>query len=165
MSARSGRSSTQTSEIASPDACPAGAADAVDVVLGDHRQLVVDDVRQGVDVQAAGGDVGRHEDGHLPLLKSSSARSRCGWLLSPWMAVAAMPSRSSCWASRPAPCLVRVKTSACSMRPDGSSWPSSSRLRSLVDPDDDLVDSSAAVFLGVDLDEDGFAAGSRRPAA
>ena len=39
----------------------AGAADAVDVVLGDVRQLEVDDVRQLVDVDAARRDVGRDE--------------------------------------------------------------------------------------------------------
>jgi len=31
-----------------------GPADAVDVVLGDHRQLEVDDVRQSIDIEAAG---------------------------------------------------------------------------------------------------------------
>ena len=41
---------------------PAGPADAVDVVLGDHRQLVVHDVRQLLDVDAAGRDVGRDQD-------------------------------------------------------------------------------------------------------
>ena len=39
-----------------------GAADAVDVVLGIEGQVVVVDVRHAVDVQAARGDVGRHED-------------------------------------------------------------------------------------------------------
>ena len=38
--------------------------DPVDVVLGGHRQLEVDDVGQAVDVDPAGGDVGRHEDRH-----------------------------------------------------------------------------------------------------
>ena len=37
-------------------------ADAVDVVLGDHRQLEVDDVGQAVDVEAARGDLGGDED-------------------------------------------------------------------------------------------------------
>ena len=44
------------------DAGAAGPADAVDVVLGDHRQLEVDDVRERVDVEAARGDLGRDED-------------------------------------------------------------------------------------------------------
>src|SRR5690606_34982848 len=43
----------------------AGAADAVDVVFLDVGQLVVDHVGQLVDVQAAGGDVGGHQDAHL----------------------------------------------------------------------------------------------------
>ena len=43
----------------------AGAADAVDVVLGHVRQLVIDDERQVVDVEAARGDVGG--DQHLQL--------------------------------------------------------------------------------------------------
>ena len=56
-------SSTQTSETASPSTPGApGPADPVDVVLGDHRQLEVDDVRQRVDVEAAGGDLGRDQD-------------------------------------------------------------------------------------------------------
>ncbi len=38
-----------------------GAADAVDVALGHVGQLVVDDVRHLVDVDAARGDVGCHE--------------------------------------------------------------------------------------------------------
>ena len=40
----------------------AGPADAVDVVLGHHRQLEVDDVGQAVDVEAARGDLGGDED-------------------------------------------------------------------------------------------------------
>ena len=39
----------------------AGAADAVHVVLGLHRQVVVDDVRDALHVDAARGDVGGHE--------------------------------------------------------------------------------------------------------
>jgi hypothetical protein len=41
---------------------PAGPADAVDVVLGDHRQLEVHDVRQVLDVEAARGDFRGDED-------------------------------------------------------------------------------------------------------
>ena len=63
MSRSSGSSSTQTSETASPSMPgAAGAADPVDVVLGHHRQLEVDDVGQAVDVQPARGDLGRDED-------------------------------------------------------------------------------------------------------
>ena len=42
----------------------AGAADAVHVGLGVLRDVVVDHVRDALDVQAAGGDVGGHEDVH-----------------------------------------------------------------------------------------------------
>jgi hypothetical protein len=38
-----------------------GAADAVHVVVGGARQVVVDDQRQGIDVQAAGRHVGGHQ--------------------------------------------------------------------------------------------------------
>src|SRR5512144_2466342 len=65
-----------------------------------------------------------------PALKSASARTRCGWLLLPWIAVARIPSCSSCVASRFAPCLVRVKTRAWSIRPLLIMWLSSSRFRS-----------------------------------
>src|SRR5690606_13434582 len=41
---------------------PRGAADAVHVVLGVERQVVVVDVLHAVDVQAAGGDVGGDQD-------------------------------------------------------------------------------------------------------
>ena len=44
------------------DAGAPGPADPVDVVLGDHRQLEVDDVRERLDVEAARGDLGRDED-------------------------------------------------------------------------------------------------------
>ena len=40
---------------------PAGAADAVDVVLGDQRQVEVHDQRQLLDVEPARGHVGGHE--------------------------------------------------------------------------------------------------------
>lgn len=43
----------------------AGTADAVDVVFLDVGQLVVDHMGQLVDIQAAGGDVGRHQDAHV----------------------------------------------------------------------------------------------------
>jgi hypothetical protein len=49
---------------ASGRTCTTGATDAVHVRLGDVRQLVVEDVRDAVDVDAACGDVGRDEDAH-----------------------------------------------------------------------------------------------------
>ena len=48
----------------------AGAADAVHVVLGHVGELEVDDLRQLVDVQAAGGDVGGHQHGDRAFLEA-----------------------------------------------------------------------------------------------
>src|SRR3989440_11314800 len=48
----------------------AGAADAVDVVFRDVRQVVVDDVRQRLDVEAARGDVGGDEHLQLAVLEA-----------------------------------------------------------------------------------------------
>ena len=50
---------------------PAGAADAVQVRLGRRRHVVVDDVREVLDVEAAGGDVGR--DQQVGLLRAEQA--------------------------------------------------------------------------------------------
>ena len=88
-------------------------------------------------------------------LKSASARTRCGWLLLPWMAVAGMPSCSSWVASRLAPCLVRVKTSAWSIRPLLTRWLSSSRLRSRSTGWTTWVTSSVGVLRGVTWTEAG----------
>src|SRR5215212_5423595 len=49
---------------------PRRAADAVDVGFGDVRQVVVDDVRDAVDVDAAGRDVGRDEHPAMPRLEA-----------------------------------------------------------------------------------------------
>ena len=66
MSRRNCISSESTSDTADARAArAAGAADAVHVVLGDVRQLEVDDVRQLLDVEAARGDVGRDEHRHV----------------------------------------------------------------------------------------------------
>ena len=65
---RSPCSSGQTKLSASPMALrAAGAADAMDVVLVGHREVVIDDVRDAVHVDAARGDVGGHEDADLAL--------------------------------------------------------------------------------------------------
>src|SRR5438046_5407900 len=48
----------------------AGAADAVDVVFRDVRQVVVHDVRQRLDVEPARGDVGGDEHRKLHVLKA-----------------------------------------------------------------------------------------------
>ena len=55
----------------------AGAADAVDVVLGDVRQVVVDDVRQRLDVEAARGDVGRDQHAQLVVLEALERAGAC----------------------------------------------------------------------------------------
>src|SRR5258706_12424452 len=48
---------------------PAGSADALDVVGGNARQLVVHDMGQAVDVEAARGDLGRDQDRGAPVLE------------------------------------------------------------------------------------------------
>ncbi len=45
---------------------PSGAADAVDVILGEAGQVVVDDVADAGDVEPAGGHVGGHKEPDLP---------------------------------------------------------------------------------------------------
>src|SRR6185437_7833563 len=47
----------------------AGAADAVHVILGNVREIEIDDVRQLLDVEAARGDVGRDQHLHLAFLE------------------------------------------------------------------------------------------------
>ena len=41
-----------------------GAADAMDIILGVHREIIIHDVRNAVHVNAARGDVCRHEHPH-----------------------------------------------------------------------------------------------------
>src|SRR5690606_15530914 len=45
------------------------AADAMDVTLGFVRQVEVDDVADAVDIYAAGGNVGRHQNAYPPCLE------------------------------------------------------------------------------------------------
>ena len=67
----SGRSSPLTKrDRLAFQARAAGAADAVHVILGDVRQVVVDDVRQRLDVEAARGDVGRDQHADLARLET-----------------------------------------------------------------------------------------------
>ncbi len=62
MSRSSPESAADTSDTARPAASrPARATDAVNVVLGHERQVVVDDQRQLRDVEAARRDVGGHQ--------------------------------------------------------------------------------------------------------
>src|SRR3546814_2935711 len=59
------RISDWSSDVCSSDLQPRGAADAMDVVLGVERQVIVVDVLHAVDVQAARGDVGGDQDFEL----------------------------------------------------------------------------------------------------
>ena len=61
----------------------AGAADPVDIALGVERDVVVDDVRDVLDVQPARRDVGRDQDVDLAERKRPITRSRWTWVRSP----------------------------------------------------------------------------------
>jgi hypothetical protein len=90
----------------------AGAADAMDVVVLGARRVEVDDVRDRVDVKAAGGHVGRDERGTLPVSNCASERSRAPCDMFPCITAARTSySRASFLARRSAPCFVRTKTS------------------------------------------------------
>ena len=64
-------------------ACSRGAADAMNIGLGDLRQFKIDDMADAIDVNAARRDVGRNERARLPPRKAANARSRWPWLLLP----------------------------------------------------------------------------------
>ena len=49
---------------------PAGAADAMHVIGKTPRQIVIDDVRHSINVDAAGGDISRYEHVCLTALKT-----------------------------------------------------------------------------------------------
>ena len=66
---------------------------------------------------------------YFPALNPASAFVRCGCERFPWMRSAAMPFRVKSLHSRSARCLVRVKTSASSMRPPFRNSTSSAPLR------------------------------------
>ena len=90
---------------------PAGAADAVDVVLRVLRHVVVDDVADVRDVEAARGDVRGHE--HLEAAVAEAAQGLLAFALG---AVGVQHGHGvvvaleQCCATRSAPCLVRQKT-------------------------------------------------------
>jgi hypothetical protein len=44
----------------------AGAADAVDVVLGMHREVIIHHVRNAIDIDPPGCDIGRDQHAHGP---------------------------------------------------------------------------------------------------
>ncbi len=70
----------------------AGAADAVHIVVGVVRDVVVEDVADGGDVQAARGDVAR-PPGSSARPSGSRPASSCGshWSRSPWIGAASRP--------------------------------------------------------------------------
>ena len=69
-----------------------GSSRAVQVGLVVLGRVVVDHHVDGVDVEAARGDVGGDQHGQLAVVKSASALSRWDWRRSPWMAPAFTPS-------------------------------------------------------------------------
>ena len=74
----------------------AGAADAMHIVVGMMRHVEIEDVADGRNVEAAGGDVGRHQQiGISPLRNASSAAVRADWSMSPCMA----PTLKPCFCS------------------------------------------------------------------
>ena len=98
---------------------PAGAADAVDVRLRLVRQVVVDHVRDAVDVDAARGHVGRHQH-RRPVALEVRQRSLPGVLA--LVAVDRLGPDAGlfrCLTTRSAPCLVAredERPRACSRR-------------------------------------------------
>ena len=86
-----------------------GTAGAVQVVLVVGRRVDVQDQADVVDVDAAGGDVGRDEHVHEPSLKSPSTRVRAPCVMPPCSAAANTPRSRSCSAMRSAPSWVRTK--------------------------------------------------------
>jgi hypothetical protein len=58
--------------------CAAGAANAMDEIFGELREIVVDDVSDVVDVDAARGDVGGDENVIATLLKASEGGGALG---------------------------------------------------------------------------------------
>ena len=97
---------------------PGGAAGAVQVVLVVVRRVEVHDQLDVVDVDAARSDVGRDQDPRMPgregvegALPLALVAGRRGWRRR------RRPARSSCLASRSAPCLVRTKKQRAAGRP------------------------------------------------
>lgn len=57
--------------------CPSRSSDAVHVALGFYRHIVVDHVGDPVDVDAAGGNIGRDQDRNLSLAKAFKSFLAC----------------------------------------------------------------------------------------
>ena len=89
----------------------AGAADAVDEVVRGIGHVVVDDVRDVGDVDAAGGDVGGDQDAVLAVGEALEGGGALGLraVAVDGVGVVAEALRAFC-AMRSAPCLVREKT-------------------------------------------------------
>ena len=81
---RLSRSSWQTREMASPSwpARPVRPMRCL-VILGNAGQLVIDHVRQGIDVYAPGSDVGSHQSGELARLEIAQGPGAGPCVLSP----------------------------------------------------------------------------------
>ena len=75
---------------------PCGAADAVDVALVVLGRVVVHDVADAFEVEAARGDVGRDQHAHLPRSKRCSVLLAHRWGMSPWSASACIPFWRAC---------------------------------------------------------------------
>ncbi len=90
---------------------PTGTADAVHIVFADIGDVVVHDVRQVVDVDAAGRNVGGHQCADVTALETAQCLGAAAWLLLPCSAIAWMPFLVRNSATLLAPNLVRVNTS------------------------------------------------------
>ena len=124
----------------------AGAADAVHVALAVVRRVEVDDVRDAVDVDAAGGDVGRDQrvDAAAPRTRRARARAGPATCRRAWRRPAT-PSRARRLTSRSAPRLVRTKTSA-SSRSSSSSPTSASQPVVALDGHEAVLDVGRALL-------------------
>ena len=74
---------------------PARPADAMDVRLGVRRDVVVHDVRDVIDVETAGGDVGRDEDVEGALAEAAHHAVALLWSIPPWSAAVSWPWAAS----------------------------------------------------------------------
>ena len=62
-------------------ASPAGAADAVYIILGIIGEFEVDDMGQLIDIQAAGGYIGGHQYANLVVFEGGQCASACALTL------------------------------------------------------------------------------------
>ena len=83
----------------------------MDVILGLRREVEVDDVRDALDVDAACGDVGRHEHAHRAGLEGLQRGEALVLAAVRVQRGSVDAGRSSLRAILSAPCFVREKTS------------------------------------------------------